>query len=425
MRAHEILMENTDYLQVPAGVWKQVIPREHHDHPRWHGNPYGHAHYDKPSTKAWELHTNKGVITVLNNGPGEVRHVQGYDRLTPDWLRQNLQPLLQKARLSFDPDSDLQIVDGELVWVSREFPLTPLVSTGRSEWFKVSVAVYLKYYQKAHDPAQVPPQSQGDLYVLRNSEGRNVCAVVVNNNRMVVMTGYVRQEELTPLLDMIHVQESDINSHVFDRRAHVQDGQLRNTDYLLTTNQVGELSDGSKVYEVEPEHRPLIQTWFKKQYANADHVYLVQNPLTRAVFAIKSGKIVGKATITASPATLKKWSLLLASDVNLGIDKPDSAQIKPGSFMHRMLAHIKQHPGGNRSDVFKHGLGRKSILGLGSINDQSTTDGFAWKTGLIQPYAPGTKSYAYTITPKGKMLLAMLDAGKSVPEDQLMDWTKT
>jgi hypothetical protein len=425
MRAHEILMENTDYLQVPVGVWKQVIPRDLHDDPRWHGNPYGHAHYDKPSTKAWELHLNKGVITVLNNGPGWVRHIQGYEQFTPSWLRKNLQPLLEKARLRFDPGSDLQIVDGELVWVSREFPLTHMVSTGRSEWFKVSVDVYLKYYQKASDPAQVPDHVHGDLYVLRDSNGRNLCAVVVNNNRIVVMTGYVRQEDLSPLLDMIHVKESDISKHVGGLRTHVQDGQLRNTDYLLATKLVGELSDHSKVYEVENQYRPLIQAWFKKQYATSDKIYLVQNPHTRAVFAIKAGKIVGKATITASAATLKKWNQLLSSDLNLGIDKPDSAQIKPGSVMHRMLAHIKENPGGNRTDVFVRGLGRKSTLGLGSINDQSTTDGFAWKTGLIQPYVPGTQTYAYQITPKGKMMLAMLDAGKSIPESQLMDWSKT
>lgn len=418
-------MENTDYLQVPAGVWKQVMPREHHDAPKWAGNVYSQAHYDKPSTKAWELHTSKGMISVLNQGPGHVRHIQGYENFSPDWLRKNLQPLLDKAKLELDTESDLRMVDGELVWANKEFPLTHVVDTTAYSWFKTSLAIYLKYYQREHDPAQITQPAHGDVYVMRDSRGRNICALVVANNQIVQMVGYVRQQDITPLLDKIHVKHSVISMQVGAGRTHVQNGILMNTDHLLETQLVGELSDHSKVYQIEPQYRLLVQAWFKKSYANADVIYMVKSSSTRAVFAVKSGKIVGKASITANPTLIKKWSQLLATDLSLGIDKPESALIKPDSQMHKMLKHIKHNPGGNRTDVFVRGLGRKSSLGLGSINDKSTTDGFAWSTGLIQPFAPGGQSYAYKITPKGLMVLAALDAGKSVPENILMDWSQT
>jgi hypothetical protein len=428
MRACEILMEHTDYLQVPAGIWKQVMPREHHDAPKWTGNVYSQVHYDKPSTKAWELHTPEGMISVLNQGPGRVRHIQGYEQFTPDWLRKNLQPLLDKAQLELESDSDLRMVEGELVWPHKEFPLTPVVQTpAKYTWFQTDWPIFTKYYRRDYDYAHIKDATPGDLYVMRDTHmtPRTICVLIVNNNKIVQMAGHVTQEQLTPLLKKIHVKHSVVDMRVGEGRTHVQDGMLRNTDHLLETEWVGELSDQSKVYKIEPQYRMLVQAWFKKSYANADVIYMVKNPHQRAVFAIKSGKIVGKASLNTNPTQLKKWSQLLASELKLGIDKPESAMIKPDSLMHKMLRHIKHNPGGNRSDVFVRGLGRKSTLGLGSINDKSTTDGFAWSTGLIQPFAPGGKSYAYKITPKGIMVLAALDAGKSVPENSLMDWSKS
>lgn len=424
MRAYEILRENQDYLKVPGGVWKQVTPRLHHDKPEMAHNPYAHSILEKPTTKAWELHAPEGVISVLTSH-NEVRHIQGYQQFTPKWLKQNLTPLISQQGLKFIQPHDLRMMPhGELVDVPREYPMTPVVNTVKSKWFTVPMHVFRTYYAKAWDHAQLPDQVMGDLYVLQGDHGHHQALVVIKDNVITAMSGYITNEDLKPLLDHLHVSQSELSTHVHKGRSYVSNKEILYTDHLLKTEPLGELSDQSKVYRVKPEHRWLVPVWFGKTYAKADDVYLVEHKASRAVFAIKDHKIIGKTTHNASAANMKKWSQLLASDLGLGIEKPLSAQIKPHSAMHKMLRYIKDAPGGNRTDVFVRGLGRKSTLGLGSIHDATTTDGMAWAAGLITPFRPGTDKYEYKITPKGIMMLAALDAGKSINETSLIDWAK-
>jgi hypothetical protein len=425
MRATEILNENTDFLTVPEGVWKQVKPENRHDRPEYHGSPYVQTVYDRPTTKAWELHTSHGMISVLSQNIHDVRHIQGYKQFSPDWLKQNLQPLIQKANLQLPPSSDLKMVDQELVYVSKEYPLTPVVKVSTDlTWYTVSVPVFNTYYAKPWDSAKLPSDAQGDLYILK-SISNTLGIVLVHDNKIISLSGYVQKEILNELMHAIHVQDSELSVHVDGGKTYVKHGQILRTDQLLMTNLVGKLSDNSLVYQVAPEYRWLVQVWFKKSYAPADQVYVVENPSQggRAVFAIKNQKIVGNTTLSASMTTMRRWMLLLGQDLNLGV--APAMKIKPNSLLHKMLRYIKDHPGGNRTDVFVRGLGRKSTLGLGSINDLSTTDGLAWAGKLITPYAPGTAKYDYQITPKGIMMLAMLDAGKSVDRNSLVDFSKT
>lgn len=428
MRAHEILMENTDVLKVPGGMWKQVTPQEHHLWPTALDSPYMRAVLDKITTKAWELHTPKGMISVLSTHSPEIRHIHGYEEFTPTELKQNLAPLIIKLGLTLPNPHDLVMTpEQQLVYVSKEHPPKKVVRTPDAVWFTVDQQTYRDFYAKPWTHAQLPDQVPGDLYFrMKNSRDVPSALVVVRDGVVQALSGYVQAPELKILLDHIHVKDSVLNTHMNSGKTYIRDGEVLHTEHLLQTQPKGELSDQSKVYEVEPKYRWLVPVWFYKTYANADRIYVVigQPGKGRAVFAVKQNKIVGKSTLSASPSTMKKWSQLLPSDVALGIETPESSQIKPNSVLHKMLRYIKESPGGNRTDVFVRGLGRKSTLGAGSIQDATTPDGMAWAAGLIQPFRPGTDKYEYKITPKGIMVLAALDAGKSIKENSLIDWAK-
>lgn len=429
MRAFEILREQTEEsITVPDGIWKRVpatpelIGQE--------GNPHAAAWVSRPGVRVWALkskqaHVHVGIVDKA------VRHIEGINDLPVSWIKQNLEPLIRAEANHMSHKTDLKFTQsGQLVWPKKEFPLKVEVKADdKYTWYSCDARVYRDVWQGSWGYGYVLPEMSGMVYVLRSNDHISDvarCVIQIDQGQITHADGSVTNAELAPLLQLTHVKNSVISTQVFGGKAYVQDGEIRNTMPLLKGNLVGELSDKSKVYEVPDKYRWIVHVWLKKSYANADKLLKLEPhgyESQLVIFAIKNNKIVGKGTLTAPPANMKKWPILISQELNLGVEKPEGVQIKPNSVMHKMLRHINENPGGNRTDVFVKGLGKKSTLGLGSIHDRTTTDGFAWAAKLIIPYAPGTERYSYQITTKGKMLLAMLDAGKSISENSLINWT--
>lgn len=428
MRAFEILTEQTAHtITVPDGIWKQVPATP--ELVGQAGNPHAVVWMSRPGVHVWALkskqaHVHVGIVDK------HVRHIEGMHDLPVSWIKQNLAPLIQSEATHVSDRTDLKLTQsGQLVWPKKEFPLKVEVKAGdKYTWYSCDAQVYRDVWQHSWGYGHVLPEMSGRVYVLRSNDHISDvarCVIQINQGQITHADGSVTNAELAPLLQLTHVNNSEISTQVFGGKAYIQDGQMNDTQHLLKGKLVGELSDKSMVYEVPEKYKWIVHVWLKKSYANADKLLKLEPhsyPSQLVIFAIKNNKIVGKGTITASPANMKKWPILISQELNLGVDKPEGAQIKPNSNMHKMLRVINDHPGGNRTDVFVKGLGRKSTLGLGSINDRTTTDGMAWAAKLIEPYAPGTERYSYQITPRGKLVLAMLDAGKSISENSLINW---
>lgn len=432
MRASEILTESQDIITVPAGVWKQVPLTMAMMPPKAEENPYVQRWLTDPTSKGYQLHTPQGTLTVsYTQNYGTT--VRGYANWSSEDLTKNLLPLLDKTNLQLSKVGDLRQTPDEIVNILKDHPLELVVKVpGYAKdyaWYTTSIPTFDKYYKTGWDQAELPPGVQGDLYIMRDSNkpgANNMCLVVVDQGKIVAMSGYSYPENPKALLDKIHVQNSDMSMKVMDGKKFVENGQMMWTDRFLFSKPVGKLSDGAEVFEVEPPYRWLVQPWFGNAYANADRVFVVRSKSgSKAVFAVKNAKLVGKKTTTASATDMKRWPELLVKEFNIGVAAAPKSMIKPGSKFHHMLKYIHDNPGGNRTDVFVRGLGRKSTLGAGSIHDATTLDGKAWAGKLIQPFAPGTDKYNYQITARGKMILAMLDSGKSVPENLIVDYTKT
>ena len=432
MRASEILLENQDIITVPAGVWKQVpltmamLPQNAEE------NPFVQRWLTDPTSKGYQLHTPQGTLTVSHT-QNYGTTVRGYTNWSSEDLTKNLLPLLNKTQLQLSKVGNLRQTADEIVNVLKDHPLQLVIKAPGNfqelAWYTTSIPTFDKYYKTGWDRAELPQGVQGDLYILREGSkpgANNMCLVVVDQGKIVAMSGDPYPNTLEPLLNKIHVQNSDMNMKVMAGRKFVENGQVMWTDRFLFSKPLGKLSDGTDVFEVEPQYRWLVQPWFGNAYTNADRVFVVRSKsMSKAVFAVKNGKLVGKKTITASAADMKRWPELLVKEFNIGVAATPKSMIKPGSKFHEMLKYIHDNPGGNRTDVYVRGLGRKSTLGAGSIHDTTTLDGKAWAGKLIQPFAPGTDKYNYQITARGKMILAMLDSGKSVPENLIVDYTKT
>lgn len=100
--------------------------------------------------------------------------------------------------------------------------------------------------------------------------------------------------------------------------------------------------------------------------------------------------------------------------VDLLPEKPAKKyKVLPGSLMHKMLQYVKENPGCNRHDWFVKYLGN-SAQGLPGFLDVNAVDGRASRLGWLEDKSKSNQ-YSLHITAKGIMVLAALNAGKTVP----------
>lgn len=88
-------------------------------------------------------------------------------------------------------------------------------------------------------------------------------------------------------------------------------------------------------------------------------------------------------------------------------------KVLPGSNMHKMLKYVKENPGCNRHDWFVKHLGN-SPQGLMGFSDPNAVDGRAARLGWLEDKSKSNQ-YNLHLTAKGIMVLAALNAGKTVP----------
>jgi len=311
---------------------------------------------------------------------------------------------------------------GKVAFLQQHVPLTSVFKANHNTWYKLNKASDYAYYGAVHTGLPVPANlqtSEHEIYLLLSQDQTFASAVAVTSGHTLVMYRaklWQSNKLLSELMQRIGVQDSHISELVDHRRLMVVNGEAMPTSKMFLQNQIAALSDGTPVYEMTPQARDVLDVWnFQKNWPSADKIlYVCGADDSAAYFAIKNNKIMGKGPAHNKNKLLKiERELIKIPELQLTASMP--VKVKPGSAFHKMLTYVASHPGANRSDVFKGGLGRSSAFGAGDINSTSSLDGTAIQAGLLTVYDPAVSNgYSYELTNIGKLVLARLNAGKPV-----------
>ena len=284
---------------------------------------------------------------------------------------------------------------------------------------------------KAPVPEEFITPDHKAYVALRPEDLSYTLSIVISHGSEVVLAEggrhYGLDRPFENLFAAVGLTHSKVDKRLWNMRKFVQNGHMLSTRQLLLTNKIAETADGSPVFEVAAQYRPLVAIWnFDKNWPTADKILIVEvQPDDRTLFyAIKKGKITGKGPMVSHDKDLViKYEKQLSNIPQLNLTAGATLTIKPNSALHKMLRYVADNPGMNRTTVYKKGLGRSSTMGFGSVNSISSLDGLAAKAGLMDLYSDPQypEAYSYTITTPGTMVLAALDNGTPVPIGDLLD----
>jgi hypothetical protein len=245
--------------------------------------------------------------------------------------------------------------------------------------------------------------------------------VFTKNNRIVSIPSNPQQTSLQNLVDALSLGDSNTRHGSI---WVVHNGQVTDIQQAAFLDPQPSLSDGTKIWRVPSWALPSIgPIHFEKTWKTADSAFLALLPnasgatLSHTVLVgVRKGKLLGLGrghNNSATEAQLVDLSKLLASEMNIGGGK--EKMIEPNSNFHKMLSYVAANPGGPRSGWFSRGLGL-SLQGMPAIWSPKAQDGLASRLGLVtlrEPSDPPSK-YRITLTPSGRLVLARLNAGKSI-----------
>jgi hypothetical protein len=215
------------------------------------------------------------------------------------------------------------------------------------------------------------------------------------------------------------IHSDDVKHHV------LHGGEVTHTKIKYQEYELAPLSDGSKVYKVP---KNLLWTVGIKVHGQSnqdwDTRWQIESPIAGSYAFVSKGNHLTRLNYPQNKAhaALKEIRELVAREhLTLGVTLPDAPpptagkprMVKPASNMHKMLAYVAEHPGANRSDWFVKHLGNKPA-GMKGWTDDKALDGVAAAMGWIRNEGTGG-SYSLHITPVGKLILARLNGGHSVP----------
>jgi hypothetical protein len=159
---------------------------------------------------------------------------------------------------------------------------------------------------------------------------------------------------------------------------------------------------------------------YEKEF-NWDTRYLVVTPVAGAIqIYTLQDRIVRLLYDSSRPATAGPTVQALAArerlTINVTLPEPTVGKKRnsqPNSNMHLMLRYVSENPGSTRSDWYVKHLGL-SAQGMPGWTSDKSPDGVAASMGWIENKGTAGK-YSLHITPTGKLVLARLNAGKSMP----------
>lgn len=253
--------------------------------------------------------------------------------------------------------------------------------------------------------------------------------VFTKGSSIIELTGIETVHGLQNLVDAVGI----VDGYPPNQNLIIKDGKVENWLTSIFSEPDGTLSDGTKIFKVPAHVLPAISNIiFEKTWKSADSALLAILPgkekraAEAILVAIRKGTILGMARghqVNATETDLSDLAALLSAEKNIGAAK--AKFIKPESKLHKVIRYVNDHPGCNRSDLYRVGLNITPNDAPG-INSPKAFDGLAARLKLITLREAGDlpSRYNMRITPTGALVLRRLDGGRDYPLQVLIDTSK-
>ena len=236
------------------------------------------------------------------------------------------------------------------------------------------------------------------------------------NPSMMTTAMFKKLAQATQAQNAPDIPSHHVNNHV------LYQGEVQSVADVFALFRQPDLQNKARVYAI-PRNKlwavglPGESTWDASH--EWDTMWKIADDLRGVTLSLR---VQGNKLMSASgviPALItelaqrENWQILISMPTDL--PKAKKKTVKPDSVMHQMLVFINEHPGVNRADWFvKHMNYNPS--GMPSWSSDKSWDGVAARLGWLKNDS-SKAAYALSITAKGKMVLAALNAGKSVQYD--------
>jgi hypothetical protein len=222
------------------------------------------------------------------------------------------------------------------------------------------------------------------------------------------------QPVLSALADAVGAQTgSGLAHYVFDDHFFV-DGAFHTADQILKRHPRFKLSNAQTVYELEPQLMWVADQLRLLSHLRAQHLYVIDQGDQKWVsVSVLNGQILGSADPhnLLHPDQLVRIYAQFRDHLNVSMPTTVQSTIPPDHAVHKLLMYVSENPGVNRWKLYTDALKLKKIP---SAANTGSPDNQALRWGLVSA-KDGEQGMEFTITAKGRITLARLNSGNSVP----------
>lgn len=195
----------------------------------------------------------------------------------------------------------------------------------------------------------------------------------------------------------------------------VYDGKVYVSGQVFTTMPQKTEISGQPVYEVPAPAWWILDKLHLKFHKKSDQILVFWHKHIGAwcCVSIKQNKVMAvSSTAKLSLHQAAEISLLIAKKLGLTLSETSAHYVIPDSKTHQILQIMQDDPGVSRTDLYWKKLQQQKLPTHKGSKD-TASQLVVW--GLASESDTNLGPITYTITAKGKMVLAALNSGKKVP----------
>jgi hypothetical protein len=306
----------------------------------------------------------------------------------------------------------------EIILESDSQSLKQVVKTDQGVWYQVdpsSVEWYAKQVKFTFE--KIPPHVPVYMFVADHLDpwdwGMSILMLVDQDLQMVHSGNYVKQNThlLQALVDKVGAKTG---TRIYGELI-VYDGQVWVTHEVFTTMPQVSTWNTRPIYEVPASARWILNRLRLKYHIQSDKTLVFQDAasLLWMCMSIKNNKIVSvQSTLKLPLVRTVEISIQLAQLLGLKLVETTAYNLMPLTQAHKVLQAIQDNYQIARTHLYWGVLKLKKIPTHKGDQDWAHHM-VSW--GLVSKQETDLDDIRYSITPKGKMVLAALNAGKPVP----------
>jgi hypothetical protein len=310
----------------------------------------------------------------------------------------------------------------EILVESVKPSLKKLVQVAQGTWYETNYESVNWWYTTMYGTGldhklNVTPDSLLYMFVPKGKDawdwGMNILSMQDKDLTMVAADSYMAQD--LPVLQALVDKVGALTGTRLYGDLVVYDGKVYVSGQVFTTMPQKTDISGQPVYEVPASAWWILDKLHLTYHKKSDQILVFWHKELKAwcCVSIKQNKVMAvSSTAKLNLHQAAEISLQIAKKLGLKLSETSAHYVTPDSIVHKVLQIMQDDPGVARTDLYWKKLQQKKLPTHKGSKDQASQL-VHW--GLASESITNLGPITYTITAKGKMVLAALNSGKKVP----------